>query len=796
MRVLQFIGRLLLALLGLVIVVGVGGWFWIRGATVPQHSGRLALKNLSAPVEMNRTRDGVLHIKAQTDTDAFFALGVAHAQDRLWQMEFQRRVGAGRLSEVLGKSTLETDKFLRTWGMYRAAEQAYQHIDAYSKAAVDAYVAGVNAYLATNPSLPLEFLLLRYRPEPWKPADVLVWAKMMAYDLSGNWRGELTRLQMAAKGVSTARMAQLWPQYPKDGPTILQSEDITPAIPVPTSVKPMLTQYRPTLADAKAGKDLLEVAAQMPQAFQLPGALMARSSNNWVISGSRTTTGKPLLANDPHLGLGAPSIWYLVSIEAPTYKAIGSSFPGLPAVVVGRNDRIGWGVTTMGPDVQDLYAMDEVGDSYRYKGQLEAYQTRTETIKIKGEAPLNLTVRESRYGPIINDVVENAGAKPLSLRWTALNPDDTTIEAFLGLARSQNWNDFKGALSHFVVPSQNFVYADVDGNIGYMAPGLFPIRRPDHNGLMPVPGDGNWDWKGYLPQREWPQVYNPKEGFIVTANNKATSPNFPHTIGLEWEEPYRAARIREMILAKDKLSPDDMQTMQADVSSMLFREFKPVLEVLNPLTEKSREWKARLLAWDGILRTNQLEPTVFEAWYTEMTRLGAAEVGKEFWEQPRFILGALRSGDPACDQADTETHETCLDFASLSLDKALDRLGDKIPAWGDVHKATFPHAVLSKVPPLNRLSDRAIAHPGDRYSVDRGSYDPKNFTMTVGSSYREVLDFSNLENSRFIHPMGQSGAELSGQYDSLLSRWAAVQYIPMHFGESSFTEHQTLEPLR
>lgn len=795
MRVLQGLARLLLGLIALALVGAVGGWFWLQGATVPQHGGRLALKGLSAPVEMNRTPDGILHIQAQTDNDAFFALGVAHAQDRLWQMEFQRRVGAGRLSEVLGKSTLETDRFLRTWGMYRAAEQAYTHIDAESKAAVDAYVAGINAYLATNPALPLEFRLLRYKPEPWKPADVLVWAKMMAYDLSGNWRGELRRLQWAAKGISQPRMAQLWPLYPADGPTILQSEDIKTPATAPISRIPS-APYHPTLADAKASQELLAQAAQIPQTFALPSARLARSSNNWVISGSRTTSGKPLLANDPHLALGAPSVWYLVSMEAPTYKAIGTSFPGLPAVVIGRNERIGWGVTTVGADVQDLYVMDQVGDSYRYKGQLEPYKTRDEVIKIKGEAPLTLKVRESRYGPIINDVVKNPGAKPLSLRWTALDPDDTTIEAFLGVAKAQNWDQFKAALSRFVVPSQNFVYADVDGNIGYMAPARFPIRKPGHNMLMPVPGDGNWDWQGYLPQSAWPQVFNPKEGFIVTANNKATSPNFPQVISLEWEEPFRAARIREMILAKDKLSVQDMQAMQADVTSMLFREFKPALQALSPLTERSRDWKIRLMAWDGQLRTDSLEATVFEAWYSEMTRLGAPETGEEFWEEPRFILNALRKGDPACDQADTETRETCLDFASLSLDKALDRLGNSVPRWGDVHQAVFPHAVLTHVSPLNRLSDRSIAHPGDRYTVDRGSYDPKTFTMTSHSSYREVLDFSNLENSSFIQPMGLSGAPLSKQYDSLLRRWAAVQYVPMRFGESKLSEHQTLEPLR
>jgi penicillin amidase len=367
------------------------------------------------------------------------------------------------------------------------------------------------------------------------------------------------------------------------------------------------------------------------------------------------------------------------------------------------------------------------------------------------------------------------------------------MEAFLGIARAQNWEQFKAALALYNAPSQNFVYADVEGNIGYMAPARFPIRRPDHSGLMPVPGDGNWDWQGYLPQDQWPQVYNPQEGFIVTANNKVTSPNYPHTISLEWEEPYRAQRIRELILAKEKLSLEDMVAMQQDITSLLFREFKPVLEVLNPLSENARQWKARLLAWDGVMRTEQLEPTVFQAWYSELTRLPSKEVGQEFWEHPRYLLAAMRQGDPACRTADTQT---CLDFAALALDRALDRFDNNPPRWGDIHQATFPHAILTNVSPLNRIADRAVPHGGDRYTLNRASYDPSTFRMTVGSSYRHILDFADLENSRFIHPLGQSGALLSGGYDNLLPKWAGGQYLPMRMKETNFVTRQTLEPQR
>jgi len=790
-RVLGFLGRLLLVLVGVVAVAGVVGWFWLRGATLPPHGGRLALKGLSAPVELSREASGVLHIKAETDADAFFALGVAHAEDRLWQMEFQRRIGAGRLSEVLGQATLEQDKFLRTWGFYRAAQQSYASLDPYSKAAVDAYVAGINAYLATNPPLPLEFRLLGFKPAPWKPADVLVWAKMMAYDLSGNWRTELQRYAWAAQGMSPERMAQLRPPYPSEAPTILQAQDLKPATPCCTAPGAM-PLVNPSSSDRKAAKALLKLAGTLPRALHLPWEMKARASNNWVISGSRTVTGKPLLANDPHLGLGAPSIWYLVDIQAPGYKAVGASFPGLPAVAIGRNDRIGWGVTTVGADVQDLYVMDEVGNGYRYQGQIEPWQTRSEVIKVKGQPDVTIKVRSSRYGPVINDVVKNAGAKPLCLRWTALDPTDQTMQAFIGIARAHNWQEFKAALKNYNAPSQNFVYADVDGNIGYMAPARFPIRKPGDSGLMPVPGDGNWDWQGYLPQDQWPQVYNPKEGFIVTANNKVTPPGYPHTISLEWEEPYRAERIRQMILAKDKLSLADMQAMQADVTSPLYTAFRPVLQALNPISTAAQTWKTRLLAWDGLTRPDSQEASVFEAWYTELSRLPAKEVGQPFWEEPRYLLEAIKNGDPNCSIQDTT--QTCLDYAALALEKALDRLGANIPRWGDLHKATFPHQVLTNTP-LKRFSDRAVRDGGDRYTVNRGAYDPATFTMNVGSSYREILDFSNLENSLFIHPMGQSGNLLSGQYANLLPVWLKVQYLPMKTQGYTVQKRQMLEPV-
>lgn len=789
-RLLRFLGRLLLFFVVLVVLAGGVGWLWLRGATLPQHSGRLALQGLMAPVEVLREPSGVVHLKAQSEEDLVFALGVVHAQDRLWQMEFQRRVGAGRLSEVVGPATVNQDKFLRTWGFYRAAEQAYDSLSPEGKAIVDAYVAGINAYLKTDPPLPLEYRLLGFRPEPWKPADVLVWAKMMAYDLSANWSDELQRYRLLARGIRPERLAQLLPAYPQNGVTILQAADLPPLpkpqpVPAPAPSPPP----KPDAATRAQAEALLELARSIPHFME--------ASNNWVIAGSRTTTGKPLLANDPHLGLGVPSLWYLAHLEAPGYNAIGATLPGLPGVVIGHNDRIAWGVTNVGADVQDLYVLeDSASTGYRYKGRLEPYRIRNEVIKVKGEPDLSLRVRESVYGPVISDVVSDVpGGKPLALRWTALDAQDRLLEAFVGINRAKNWAEFTEALARYSTPSQNFVYADIEGNIGYIAPGKFPIRKAGHSGLTPVPGDGSFDWQGYVPFERWAKVLNPKEGFIVTANNRVLPPGYPNQMSLEWAEPLRAERIRQLILAKEKLSLQDMQAIQQDQYSLLYRDFRPLLQALSALSERAKTWRARLLAWDGNMRPDSVEATVFQTWYTELTRLPAKEVGQEFWDEPRYLLRAMQSGDPNCDQKETEVVEGCLDYAALALDTALDRLGDNPPAWGSVHRAVFDHPILTNSP-LARFSDRRVAFGGDRYTVNVGPYNAKTFDQTHGPSYRHIVDLADLNNSRFIHPMGQSGNLLSTQFDDLLPMWQKGAYLPMRTEGYPVRERLLLEPGR
>ncbi len=767
---------LLLAFLVFLALLFLGAWVYL-GSLKPQRAGRLPLEGLSAPVEVERDAHGVVRIRAQSLEDLFFAQGVVHAQERLWQMEFQRRIGQGRLSEVLGAATLPQDRFLRTLGVYRAAEAAYERLLPEEKAAVDAYVAGVNAYLKTHPPLPLEFRLLGFAPEPWRGPDVLAWAKMMSYDLSANWDRELLRYRLLLRGLSRERVEALLPPYPAEAPTVLPAPPAPAPSPVPAPPLPREGEEQGVAA-------LLALAQSLPKGVE--------ASNNWVVAGSRTTTGKPFLADDPHLSLGFPSLWFLMALEAPGYRVIGASLPGVPGIVIGRNDRIAWGVTNVGADVQDLYILEEAPGGYRHRGQVRPYRVREERIQIKGGGEEVLRVRETVYGPVLTDALGDYQGPPLALRWVSLDPEDHILQAFLGVNRAQNWGEFKEALRHYSAPSQNFVYADVDGNIGYIAPGKFPIRRPGHTGAYPVPGNGEWDWQGYRSPEAWPQLFNPPEGLIVTANHRVTPPGFPYALTEDWAEPYRAKRILELLKAKDRLSLEDMKAAQLDQKSLLFQDFRPVLELLTPLSPRAEAWRARLLRWDGDMRDGP-EASLFAAWYTELTRLPEREVGEAFWDEPRYLLRALKEGDPNCDRLETEYRETCLDFAALALEKALERFEGNPPPWRRLHRAHFAHAVLTHTP-LAPLVDQKIGAGGDRYTVNVGPFDPRDFRMTKGPSYRQIVDLARLEASLFVHAPGQSGHPLEGQARSLFPLWARGEYLPMAFTAPA-RQHLLLEPL-
>ena len=487
---------LVLLLAGTALAAG----FWALRSSLPDLEARYAAVGLDSSIEILRGAFGVPHIFAGTAADAYFGLGYAHAQDRLWQLEVQRRVGAGRLSEVLGTATLDLDKFFRTLGLARAAAQSLVAVDDATRAVLGAYAAGVNAFLATrNGLLPPEFLILcAPAPEPWSAVDSIVVLKLMTWQLSMNWRDELLRARLADR-LAPDRIDELWPTYPADAPATLPD--------LSTSMLDALWARTP------------------------PGPGPGAGSNNWAVAGARSASGKPLLANDPHLGLSAPGPLYLAHLSAPGFDLVGATLPGLPNIVLGHNGRIAWSLTTTGADTQDLFVeRPDPADAARYltpDGPLP-FEARREVIAVRGAADVEITVRESRHGPIVSDVIDDAGnGEPLALRWTALDADDTSPQGLLKLDTAQDWDAFLDATRDIHAPQQNVVYADVDGNIGFYAPARVPIRKAG-DGSVPVPGwTGDHDWTGYIPFDELPHSLNPSRSVIVTANNRIVPDGYP-----------------------------------------------------------------------------------------------------------------------------------------------------------------------------------------------------------------------------------------------------------------------------
>jgi penicillin G amidase len=789
-KVAVFIGVLLLA----VMAVSVCALFWYRSASQPQIDGVLKLQGLRANIDIVRDAEGVPHIYAKSADDGYFALGFVHAQDRLWQMEMNRRISAGRLSEVLGPGAVDTDRFLRTLGVHRNAEKILTHLAPDARAALDAYARGVNAYLDHRKGpLPPEFLITGApSPAPWQPADSVGWQTMMAWDLGSNWTQELLRMRLAQR-LSLAQINEFLPPYPGDAP--LHTQDYT-------------TLYREL---AGTTKRLAAIAAIAP-----PSLIDGMGSNDWVVSGARTSTGKPLLANDPHLALSAPALWYFAHLSVPGMNVIGATLPGIPTVVLGRNDRIAWGFTNTAPDVQDLY-IERVNPADREQYQTPdgwaSFKTRTETIKVKGKPDVVLQVRESRHGPVLSGALPIVGRAGLDARkyvvsfaWTALRPDDLTLQAGMKFNRARNWQEFIDAAKDFSAPQQNIVYADVDGNIGFVAPGRVPLRKPDNDlkGLAPAPGwDARYDWTGFIPFDQLPQQYNPASQRVVTANQKIVGPDYPHFLTSEWTLPYRANRINQLLDAQPKHSMQSFAAIQSDTVSLAAQELLPLVLRTVPKSGRAKAALDMLRGWNGAMAENRPEPLIFNAWMREASRaIFADELGdalmKDYWEQRNVhqpmvnVLGNKDGQGRWCADASkgtTGAAQTCAELLAKSLDVSLARLeqrhGSDMAAWrwGDAHIALSAHRPFDKVPLLSRFFDIRVRSPGDAFTINVGRYnlhdDTDPFVSHHAASLRALYDLSDPEHSRFIQSTGQSGNVFSPLYRNFSRRWEEVAYIPM-----------------
>jgi penicillin G amidase len=788
-----------------------------------------------APIEIIRDADAIPHVFAATRRDALFGLGYVHAQDRLWQMEFQRRIGHGRLSEIFGHATIPQDRFLRTVGFGRAARSAWNATPEWARRQIDAYVAGINAFLATHhgSALPPEFSLLRFEPEPWTGADVLVWVKMMAWDLSANYSFELLRDDLI-RTVGAERMAELMPPYPVDGLSIMTGpggEDTNGAVAhAPSPLKP------PSRADhamrfgnsspeysinsfSTAGAALLSrtfanaLSDGDPAVrdFLLGGAKTeALGSNNWVVDGKLTATGKPLLANDPHLGTRIPSTWYLAHVVGGDFEIMGATLPGAPAVALGRNRSIAWGATNVAADVEDLYRehVDESGQFAEFRGAKEPIAVIPETILVKGRDPIHLQVRVTRHGPLISDAINVNSAEstrkvkpppldPLAFRWTALDREDTTVASFLKLNEARNWDQFTAALHDFVAPSQNFVYADVDGHIGYYAPGHIPVRSGG-DGSRPADGwTGDAEWTGWIPFDRLPHLYDPPEHVIVTANHRPASSAYPYFLGLEWPEPYRAQRIIDLMHERSIFTPADFARMQADTYSLHARSLLPLLlRHAQPSAPEDREAVTLLRGWNLDATRDSAPAAVFEAWFHQLApALTGDDLGPlvldnyqgRFSYVTRFVIDTLSRGDARwCDDRRTDKMETCDETVTTALHAGVAdlarRMGPDVKSWrwDRIHQASFPHSGLDAVAALRPFLSRAVPNGGDWSTVNVGPVAADTlYEQHSVPGYREIIDLSPANDSRFLDAVGESGHPLSPHYDDFLHDWQAVRYRKM-----------------
>jgi penicillin amidase len=773
-KVLTAIGIVLV--IAVLILAAVGFWFVRR--PWPQVKGAVAVSGLNAPVEMIRDEWGVPHIYAENEHDLFFAQGYAHAQDRLWQMEFNRRVGSGTLSEVLGEPTLDTDRFMRTLGLRRAAEKDWALAEDDVGTIMEAYAEGVNAYIESHRDrLPLEFTILGIDPAPWTPVDTLVWGKVMAYFLGNNYDFELLRARVIAElGEEAAQ--QLLPSYPDGGPFIIPPE-------------------------ARSYAWLRDIPFAKLKALIAPNTDWG--SNNWVVHGSRTATGMPLLADDMHLGLDMPSIWYENGLHGGRFDSVGYSFPGVPMVIVGHNSRIAWAVTNLPADVQDLY-IEKLNDPvnptlYEFEGEWRDLEVIQETIEVKGNDSLKLDVLITHHGPIVNKVFGLEDAEPLALQWTALE-GTYLFRAVEAINLATNWDEFRQALRYWDVPSQNFIYADIEGNIGYQSPGQIPIRAPGHQGTVPVPGwTGEYEWSGFIPFDELPNVLNPPTGFIATANNKVVPDDYPHHLASEWSAPYRAQRITDLLAADDSITVEDMRNIHAQTYSLPAEALRPYLLAVEAEDDLQAEALEMVEKWDLCNEADQSGASIYQVWYWFLVQNTLRdELGSDLMDEylgysnthvPMLIDLMAQADSPWFDDVSTPAVEVRDDIVRRSLSDALawlsENYGDSPQQWewGRLHTKTFVHQPLgqSGIGILESLfNSDTIPARGDNFSVDAAGYSYNNpFVMGGGVSQRYVANLDDWGGSMSIHTTGQSGQIFHPHREDFISLWQSIEYHPMLF---------------
>ncbi|MFJ8088201.1 penicillin acylase family protein [Lysinibacillus sp. NPDC095746] len=758
----------LLAIAGFLAVVAIVafiGFTWFMNKSKPEIDGELSLSVLDEDVTVTRDDKGIPHIFAKTDADLYRAQGYVQAQDRLFQMDLARRQASGRLSEIIGEATIDTDKHFRTFSLREAAEKSLSIYDRESRQVLEWFADGVNAFITQakeNNTLSYEFALLGYEPEEWSVVDSLTIGKYMAYDLGGNWN-TLAFRHWALQNFGEEKAKELFIKYPENASSIITANKDNPV--------------------AVAGHFKTEL---LPNEFN--------GSNNWVVSGKKTKNGTPILADDPHLGLSTPSIWYQMHLQSPEQNVSGVIFAGVPGVILGHNDNIAWGVTNVGPDVQDLYI--EIPNpnnptQFRYDGKWEQAEVRNEPIKVKDGETVDFNVVVTRHGPIMTDLAfkDTEPTAQFSMQWTALQPT-TELRAVLGFNKSKSWSEFEKALEDFKAPAQNFVFASMDGTIAYKANGQIPIRKQG-DGQLPVPGDSSdYGWKGFIPWDELPTVVNPDEGFIATANNEVIGEEYPYHITDFWAQPYRFERIKEVLAANDSLTVEDIMKLQMDQHNLYAREFLPYLLTSIKAQDQDEKYKdvIKLLEnWDMVDAKDSGAPLMFHTLMEKLQEvLFKDQMPEDMYE---LMYGKFNITDQLLRTAYAGKNSIWIDeqggvdatvYKALELTVAQieDQFGKNVSKWkwGNFHQLTFDHT-LGKASPIIAAYFNAKKIPigGSKVTVQAADNDLAG-NVNHGASWRFVVDVGDLSSAYHIVGPGQSGHVKSAWYQDQVMDWANGDY--------------------
>jgi penicillin G amidase len=749
-------------------------WHWLARRPLPKQKGMIELAGLEGPVQVRRDRWGVPHVEAGSADDLWFAEGFCHGQDRLWQMDFYRRVLSGKVSEFAGEEGLPVDRLMRTLGMRRTAEREAAELDPQLRALLERFCAGVNAAAASAKAPPFEMRLLRLEFEPWRPADILGLGKLLAFGLSTNWEKELLRADMTRE-LGPELAARLDPGYPAGNPVVTQ--------------------------EAWAG-DGLGLAEQIDAVRRSIGlAAEASGSNNWAISGKLSATGSPLIAGDPHLPPSMPGIWYEVGLTLGDRFVRGASLPGMPGVYMGQNNDVCWTFTNVMADVQDLFVERVDGDRYLFEDEWRPLEIVHEEIVVKGrDAPEALDVRITHHGPLVNAALGADDAEPLALRWITLD-SPTAFAGMFDLHRIRSGRELVATLEGHTSPASNLIWADRHGSIGYKLIGRLPMRKggcPD----LPKPGwDGEFEWEGEVPYEELPEKVDPESGFLVTANNRIVGDEYPHHITSDWLDGFRARRIEELLRAGDEHDIDDFEAMQSDTLSLPGLEAARRLGRLSPEGQRELSALERLRSWGGRLDPDSIAGTIYQAFLLRLGReVARAAIGdRDLCE--RWLDRADNGFTPHVtspwrwhshlmklwEEADEELVGRPWDALALeALAGALDDLTDRFGPdpegwrWGHVHEMEFPHPLGAANPLLGKLLSRTLRVGGAQETVSQIAYDPNDpYRAVWAPSWRMVADPTAPQRSRWQMFTGQSGHPASPHYDDLQQDWLHGRTQPM-----------------